>query len=152
MLHACGEEECEVHEPGLVAVSGTASDNIVDGMGIAVGYMVSPAPGLILTLAVVAHEIPQGIVSVHLLRRCGFRARGTFGSTLPAGSMYVVGALLGFIIPVEARVLAIAFVAGAFLYIGLENLPGEPHRRFNAKVIASVVLGALLTYRITRFA
>jgi len=32
MLHACGEEECEVHAIGPVAVVGMALDNVIDGV------------------------------------------------------------------------------------------------------------------------
>ncbi|MGQ0535440.1 MAG: ZIP family metal transporter, partial [Methanobacteriota archaeon] len=71
MLHACGEAECETHTVGTVAVIGLALDNVVDGIGIAVGYLVDPLLGVVITLAVVAPEVPQGIASAELLARAG---------------------------------------------------------------------------------
>jgi len=63
MLHACGEDECEAHHIGTSAVIGMALDNVVDGASIAVGYLINPVLGFVITLAVVLHEIPQGITS-----------------------------------------------------------------------------------------
>jgi zinc transporter ZupT len=33
-------------------------DNVIDGIGITVGYATNPFLGVLITLAVVAHEIP----------------------------------------------------------------------------------------------
>ena len=63
MLHACGEEECEMHSLGILASIGMASDNIVDGLGIAIAYSINPVLGIIITLAVISHEVPQALSS-----------------------------------------------------------------------------------------
>lgn len=38
---------------------GMASDNVVDGLGIAVGYLLDPILGLVIAAAVITHEIPK---------------------------------------------------------------------------------------------
>jgi zinc transporter ZupT len=43
LLHACGEKECESHAMGWTAVAGMASDNVVDGVGIAVAFLTDPS-------------------------------------------------------------------------------------------------------------
>lgn len=144
MLHSCGEEECEAHTVDWIAVVGMASDNVVDGIGIAIGYLMNPSLGFLITLAVVAHEIPQGFITAALATRGGFRPRRIIAFLLAAGAMYPIGAALSAFIPPELYSIAIAFVAGDFIYIGAGDLLGEAHKKFNAKVVASVILGGLV--------
>lgn len=149
MLHSCGERECESHTIGPVVVVGMALDNVVDGVGIAVGFLVDPALGLIITLAVMAHEVPQGITSAELLSRAHFPQRRILAILALAGMAYIAGALLSGYLPEAWHQRAIAFVAGSFIYVGASDLLAEAHRRFNAGVVASVVGGALVMYGLT---
>lgn len=143
MLHSCGEQECETHNLGWVAAVGMSMDNIVDGIGIAVGYLTQPALGILITVAVIAHEIPQGITTAVLMRDAGFKFSHIMATLVFAGLMYPIGALSSGIIPQYLYTAIIAFVAGSFIYIGVGDLLLEAHRRFNLKVIISVLLGAL---------
>ncbi|KPQ44025.1 MAG: zinc transporter ZupT [Candidatus Methanoperedens nitroreducens] len=61
MIHSCGEYECtsEVHKIGWLPVLGMASDNIIDGVGIAVAYLINPLTGIVVALSVIIHEVPQ---------------------------------------------------------------------------------------------
>ena len=68
MIHACGEEECDTHRIGPIAVLGMALDNVLDGAGIVIGYNLNPMLGLVITIAVVLHEIPQGMTSALIMR------------------------------------------------------------------------------------
>lgn len=144
MLHSCGEAECEAHSVDWIAIVGMASDNVVDGIGIAIGYATNPSLGLLITLAVIAHEIPQGFTTAALATRGGFRFWRIILFLLIAGAMYPIGSALASFIPVNLYTMAIAFVAGDFIYIGAGDLLGEAHKKFNARVVISVVLGALV--------
>ena len=144
MLHSCGEEECEAHSVDWISVAGMASDNIVDGIGIAIGYMTSPSLGFLITLAVVAHEIPQGFTTAALATRGGFRFWRIILFLVIAGAIYPVGAVLSTFIPSTLYTIAIAFVAGDFIYIGAGDLLAEAHKKFNARVVTSVILGGLI--------
>ncbi|MFQ6135104.1 MAG: ZIP family metal transporter [Nitrososphaerales archaeon] len=144
LLHACGEKECESHTMGWTAVAGMASDNLVDGVGIAIAYFTDPAFGLVITVAVVLHEIPQGMASTVLMQKAGYDVRKIFLVLTLAGASYPLGALISAFIPPELYVAIIAFVAGDFIYIGAGDLLGEAHRRFNYKVVLTTILGAAL--------
>ena len=143
MLHACGEEECETHHIGPSAVIGMALDNVVDGVGIAVGYAINPFLGLFITLGVVLHEIPQGITSVAIMRDANWSRARMLAVLGLAGALYPIGALLAGLIPEHLVHPALAFIAGDFLYIGASDLLPEAHRRFNATVILAVLTGML---------
>ena len=143
MLHSCGEKECEAHNVSWVAALGMSSDNIVDGVGIAVGYLTNPSLGILITIAVIAHEIPQGATTVVLMRDSGFKPHEIFLTLSIAGAMYPIGAFFSQFIPETYNQKIIAFVAGSFIYIGAGDLLSEAHRKFNIKVIFLVIFGAL---------
>ena len=141
MIHACGEAECHTHHIGPIAVLGMALDNVVDGAGITVGYLIDPLLGLTITLAVVFHEIPQGMTSALIMREAKWSAGGMMLALTLAGLLYPVGALLAGFIPSQFQQKILAFIAGDFIYIGAGDLLPEAHRQFNWKVIASVLAG-----------
>src|SRR3989338_4678571 len=99
MLHACGEGECKIHKIGGITVFGMALDNVVDGIGIAVGYLVNPVLGLVITVGVVIHEIPQGIASLVIMKNAKYSTAKTFGVIALAAAPYPIGALLSPFIP-----------------------------------------------------
>lgn len=152
MLHACGEAECDeqVHRLSWLAAVGMASDNVVDGVGITVGFLLDPTLGLFIALAVVAHEVPQGITTAVLAQASGFSRRKSLCLVAFAGLLYPVGALLGLALPAGVFPPVLALVAGVFLYVGTEDLMGEAHRKFNIRIIASVLAGALLMFGLSR--
>lgn len=141
MLHACGEDECEAHHIGPSAVLGMALDNVVDGVSIAVGYLIQPFLGLAITLAVVMHEIPQGLTSALIMREANWSRARILLVLGGAGALYPIGVLLAGLLPQSFLHLALAFIAGDFLYIGASDLLPEAHRRFNSAVIGCVLAG-----------
>ncbi len=145
MIHACGESECETHQIGPVAVVGMALDNLIDGAAIAVGYLIDPGLGFAITAAVVLHEIPQGITSALIMQQARWSRSGIAIALGLAGILYPLGALLAGFIPGPFLQKALAFIAGDFIYIGASDLLPEAHRRFNWKVILSVVGGMAFT-------
>jgi zinc transporter ZupT len=151
MLHSCGERECEIHSIGWVSVAGMAGDNVIDGIAIAIGYLTQPALGLLITLAVIVHEIPQGITSTVIMKASGFPLHRIILVLTVAGLMYPVGAFLSAFIPAHLHQIVIAFVAGEFIYIGASDLLWEAHRRFNVKVVAAVILGGLFPMALESF-
>ena len=152
MLHSCHHGECEgKHKAGWVTVLGMASDNIIDGVGIAVGYALSPLTGVLIALAVVMHEVPQGISSGLILKRSGFKTRAVVGIAAFQGALYPIGAALAGFIPVVMHPAVLAFVAGDFLYIGASDLLPDAHEKFDWKVVGCVILGALAFFLIETF-
>ena len=149
MLHACGEPECTTHAYSPTMVAGMAADNVIDGVGIAVGFLLSPFVGIIITLTVVAHEIPQGITSAELLKHANWPRRRIIYVLIAAGGAYVIGAMLAGVISSDFYRAALAFVTGTFIYIGAADLLAEAHRRFNVWVMACVIGGALVMLGLT---
>lgn len=143
-LHACGETECEARGVSWITVLGMASDNIIDGIGIGVGFMVDPVLGVLITLAVIAHEVPQGMTTTVIMREAGYKLNRIVPMLIFAGAMYPIGVAVSRFVPERFEQPAIAFVAGVFIYVGASALLGEAHKRFNYKVVMVFVLGSLM--------
>jgi len=153
MIHSCGEYECtsEVHRIGWLPVLGMASDNIIDGIGIAVAYLINPLTGIVVALSVIVHEIPQGITTTLLLKRGG-QTKNTILVALAVESiLYPVGASLAFLVPSALNTVVLAVVTGDFLYIAASDLLPDAHKKFNIKVIFAVILGAMIVFVLESF-
>lgn len=141
MIHACGEEECDTHRIGPIAVLGMALDNVVDGAGMVAGNRIQLLLGLSIAIAVVLHEIPQGIASAFIMQEARWKRRWILLILFLSGMLYPLGVFLARGMPLRVEQALLAFVAGDFIYLGAGDLLPEAHRRFNGWVILSVVLG-----------
>jgi len=145
MIHSCEDHECitEGHRFGWLPVIGMASDNLIDGVGIAIAYLINPLTGLVVALSVIVHEIPQGLTTTILLKRSGKGTKAILFALAMESILYPVGASLAFLIPSSMNAPILAFVTGDFLYIATSDLLPDAHKKFNMKVIFAVMLGAV---------
>lgn len=148
VLHSCGEMECEQHSINMVSIVGMALDNIIDGIAITVGYLTDPHLGLVITVAVIIHEIPQDVTSTIIMKGLGYSAGKMLFPIIFAAVSYPVGAYAAVFIPETFHEPIIAFIAGAFIYIGVGDLLLEAHKKFNMKVIVSVLAGFALVFMV----
>lgn len=153
MIHSCGEYECtsEVHRIGWLPVIGMASDNIIDGIGIAIAYMINPLTGIVVALSVIVHEIPQGITTTLLLRRGGQGKNAILLALGIESILYPTGAALSIFVPGSLNTIVLAVVTGDFLYIATSDLLPDAHKKFNINVIFAVILGAVLVFAMESF-
>ena len=155
--HAHSEEDLEgesaVHPIGPIVLVADAFHNFLDGIIIAVSFLVSVEVGIATTLAIILHEVPQEIADFGLLLHAGFsKGRALFFnflSALAAG----LGALLVFTLGfgVEAFIaLALPFAAGGFLYIAGSDLVPELHKHTDVRSslvqFLAIVLGFALMF------
>ncbi|MBI3755542.1 MAG: ZIP family metal transporter [Deltaproteobacteria bacterium] len=148
VLHSCGEMECEQHSINMVSIVGMSLDNIIDGIAITVGYLTDPHLGLVITVAVIIHEIPQDVTSTIIMKGLGYSAGKMLFPIVFAAVSYPVGAYAAVFIPETFHEPIIAFIAGAFIYIGVGDLLLEAHKKFNMKVIVSVLAGFALVFMV----
>lgn len=122
----CHSAECNVHSSsGPLIVVGDAFHNFVDGVMIATAFLGSVPTGLAVTLAVVAHEIPQELGDFGILLHYGYsRRRALILNSVSAGTT-LVGSILGYLIftTLERFIpYVLALSAASFLYIGIADL------------------------------
>lgn len=141
----------------LVIVSDSVH-NFIDGVAIAITFMVNPALGVVTTLAVAAHEIPQEIGDFAVLLHEGLSRKKVILINIVSGLLSVVGALLAFAIGEQVEAIlpyALAITAGFFLYISLTNLIPEIHHEekqgYAFMETVMLLLGVLLIYLTVTF-
>lgn len=142
LVHACGEEECETHTIGWVALIGIGAESLIDGLAIGVGYSVEPELGLLLAGAVLLHEVPRGFATTVIMKQANYGLKGIAGALVVDAGLTPVGALFANFLPETLFAPLVAYAAGAFLYVGASDLLPEAHRRFNSRVIFSLMFGA----------
>ncbi len=122
-------------QTGMLVLIGDAVHNMADGIAIGAACVASPGLGLVTTLAVLGHEVPQELSDFTILLSSGFsRWRAFFWNTLSGlGTLVGVVAAYGGLGYAEAIVpYALSVAAASFLYIGLADLVPGLHGRVGA--------------------
>lgn len=132
-IHGHGEERGK--QIGMLVLIGDAVHNMADGVAIGAACVASPGLGLVTTLAVLGHEVPQELSDFTILLSSGFsRWKAFFWNTLSGlGTLVGVVAAYGGLGYAEAIVpYALSVAAASFLYIGLADLVPGLHGRVGA--------------------
>lgn len=126
--HSHGPNRAEHSPAGAIIICGDAFHNFVDGVVIAVACLSSIPMGIAITLAVVAHEIPQEAGDLAILLHSGYGMRRAFlldslsALTTPIGA---IAAMITFSRLEPFVPYALAFSAASFIYVGTADLiPG----------------------------
>jgi zinc and cadmium transporter len=153
----CHSDHCEVHTPeeqghvhaaaGTLILIGDGLHNFIDGILIGAAFLTDIHLGIVTSLAVAAHEIPQEVGDFAVLLHSGFSTGKAFFYNLLSSFTTVVGGLLAYygfrgLVPVLPYVLAVA--ASSFIYIAVADLIPGLHRRveFSATLKQLLLIGA----------
>ncbi len=156
LIHATHEDEYATHRHptvGLINASGLSFHSFLDGVGIGLGFQVSPHVGLIVALAVIAHDFSDGLNTVTLMLSHKNTIRKSVILLLADATAPVLGALstLLFSIPENVLILYLGFFAGFLLYIGASDLLPEAHSQHSSyKMIGLTILGVAFIFLVTR--
>lgn len=151
----CHDETCEGHLPdthhhnaaGTLVLIGDGVHNMVDGVLIAAAFLTDPHLGIITSLAVAAHEIPQEVGDFVLLLHSGYsRGRALFFNMLSSLTT-IIGAIVTYYSLQNSLALVpyfIAIAAASFIYIAVADLIPSLHKRVAfADTVRQIVLIAL---------
>lgn len=139
----CHQHDCEIHSFGYMSLIGDGLHNFIDGIVIAGAYATDIRMGLITTLAVIVHELPQEIGDFGVLIHAGFSKRKAILFNLLSAVTAIVGALVGIALlgqegQLQNYLLPIA--AGGFLYISASDLLPEMRKEPVGKKLLSSIL------------
>lgn len=152
----CHRGKCDVHTFGYMNLLGDGIHNFIDGLILAAAYTTDFRLGLISTLAVALHEIPQEIGDFGVLLYAGFTKQKALLANFAVALTVVLGGIVGYFLsltlePIMAYLLP--FAAGGFLYIAASDLMPEIRKEENLKrSLASFsifLVGVSLMYAIT---
>lgn len=131
-------------------IIGDTLHNFIDGMAIGAAFLVNPAIGIVTTIAIAAHEIPQEFGDFGLLLSKGM-ARGkvllvnlfsAFATVVGAVLVYGLGGGLS-----QFEHILLAATAGFFIYIAasdiIPTIHAEPRRKW-ANIQTAVLIAAAI--------
>lgn len=149
----CHKEKCEIHIFTYLNLIGDGIHNLIDGIIIGTSFQLSINFGIISTLAIILHEIPQEIGDFGVLIYGGFsKYRALFYNFLTALTA-VVGVFIGYFL--TSRIenfsgIILPIAAGGFIYIAASDLIPELHKETNLKkstlAIVTFIFGIILMY------
>lgn len=129
-------EEKTIKSFGLLNIIADGFHNFLDGILIAAAFKVDPSTGIVATLAVLAHELPQEIGDFAVLVQAGYsKRRALFFNFLSALASFL-GAGLVYILPFQSHEIShyiLPLAAGGFIYIALADLIPELSQKKSVK-------------------
>ncbi len=132
----CHEEKCSIHMFTYLNLIGDGMHNFIDGLVIAASFIVDISIGLVTTIAVIAHEIPQELGDFGVLVYGGFSKPKALLWNFTSAITAVFGALIGYFFIMHSKAATsflIPFTAGGFLYIAASDLIPELHKQSELK-------------------
>jgi len=131
--HHCHKSggECDVHIFAYTNLIGDGLHNFLDGVVIAAAFAAGWQVGMVTTLAVIMHELPQEISDFGVLIYAGFTKGKALLYNFISALLAVFGALIGSLIAEQIQAFVpwlLALAAGGFIYICASDLIPELHK------------------------
>ncbi|MDE1874545.1 MAG: ZIP family metal transporter [Patescibacteria group bacterium] len=129
--------------------------SFLDGVGIGIAFQVSAAVGLIVAIAVLAHDFSDGINTVSLIFRHGGDKVQAFRWLMIDATAPILGVVSTFlfIIPEAYVGLVLALFCGFFTFIGSSDLlPESHHRHPTSWTTVATIIGAAVVFLAVHFA
>ena len=117
---------------GMMIMIGDTFHNFVDGILIASAFMVDIKVGIVTSIAIIAHEIPQEVGDFLILLHSGYSKKQAFAFNLISSFATVVGGTAAYfaLSHVQSWVPSIlAIAAASMLYVAVADLIPSLHKR-----------------------
>ena len=155
-LHAHHEEGEHIHRGGLRAVT-LSFHSLIDGLTIGYAFLLSPLLGIPIGIAVVAHDMSDGINTVVAVMKNGNKEmiKKAKKWLLIDAIAPVLGIILStiFVISENSVGYVLAIVSGFFIYISASDLiPESYHHHPKFWTSFSTILGVIFMCIILQFA
>ncbi|MGR9012224.1 MAG: ZIP family metal transporter [Gammaproteobacteria bacterium] len=160
---AHGDEESHDHDhghshshgsaksAGALIILGDGIHNFVDGVLIAAAFLTDVQLGIVTSLAVAAHEIPQEVGDFAILLHSGYSKRKAVFYNMLASLTTVLGGVLAYFGLEDLHdslPYFLALAASSFIYIAVADLIPSLHKKTDMKTslqqIGLIAMGVLL--------
>lgn len=139
------------HSAGALIILGDSIHNFVDGILISAAFLTDVKLGIVTSLAVAAHEIPQEVGDFAILLQSGYgRSKALFYNILSSLATVLGGVLAYFGLADWHHVLPyiLSLAASSFIYVAVADLIPTLHRKTELKAsleqIALIAAGVIL--------
>lgn len=142
--HNCKDEHRKALP--LLNLFGDSIHNFIDGTVLGASYLISIPLGIVVTIAVAAHELPQEIGDFGVLIYGGWgRTKALFWNFIVALTIFIGALATYWFASLVSNISAylIPFAAGGFLYIAAADLLPEIHHEDNK---TRIVIQTLLVF------
>lgn len=131
--HHCHKHgaKCDVHPVSYLILIGDGVHNFIDGIIIGVSFLVSVPFGIITTLLIIGHEIPQELGDFAVLVYGGFSKKKALMYNFLSQLTAVIGGIIGYVFSTRIEGVVpfiLPFAAGGFIYIAASDLIPELHK------------------------
>jgi zinc and cadmium transporter len=135
--HHCHGKECHHHlHLSYMNLIGDSLHNFIDGIIIVSAYLVSIPLGMVTTLSIISHEIPQEMGDFGVLLYSGMPKRKAMLYNFMVALLAIVGVIVGYFLIQYIQGISnflIPAAAGGFIYIAATDLIPELQQEINAK-------------------
>lgn len=126
----CHKRKCEVHPFAYTILVGDGLHNFIDGLIIAAAYLINMNLGIVTTIAIILHEIPQEIGDFGVLIYGGFKKRKALLFNFLSALTAIIGALVGYFVGAQINITyLLPFAAGGFIYVAATDLIPELRKK-----------------------
>lgn len=125
--HHCHNETCKDHMLGYMNLVGDSVHNLIDGLVIAGTFVASAPLGIVTTIAVALHEIPQEIGDFGVLVYSGWSRKQALIANLGVALASVIGGVAGYFLSTKMNLVPVlmSVAGGGFIYISAADLMPE---------------------------
>lgn len=155
----CEHGECgHGHAYNLAPINliGDGIHNFIDGLVIAGAYSVNIVVGLVSTVSIIFHEVPQEIADFGVLLYSGMSKKKAIVFNFLSALTSLIGVIVGLLLVNKLHgftEFVIPFAAGNFIYIAASNLTPQLHRHCGMKDslihLVAILLGILIVVLMT---
>jgi zinc and cadmium transporter len=166
----CHAEECEAHDPlhgtalvavpaqdqhdhgrsGMMIMLGDTFHNFVDGILIAAAFMADVQLGIVTSIAIIAHEIPQEAGDFLILLNSGYTRRQALLFNLFSSFATLLGGMAAYFMLQDMNHLIpslLGLAAASMIYVAMSDLIPGLHKR--PEIDATIQQVALITLGIS---
>ncbi len=149
----CHHDHCEAHEAqpmghdhgrsGLLILIGDTFHNFVDGVLIAAAFLEDTQLGIVTSLAIIAHEIPQEAGDFLILLHSGYSKARALAFNLLSSVATMIGAMLAYFALSELTgwiPTLLALAAASMIYVAVADLIPGLHKRPELKATVQQVV------------
>jgi ZIP family zinc transporter len=139
---------------GFYGASELALHSFTDGFAIGVGFHFDFQIGILVALAVIFHDFPDGMNTVTVMLNSGNSLKSSMRMLLLDAVTPVLGATLSLFVTLfdQYLVYLLPFFAGGFLYLGASDLLPEAHDETSPAVAFGVsLIGFVVVFIATKF-
>jgi zinc and cadmium transporter len=130
-----GDKGHSRHAAGPLIVLGDSIHNFVDGVLIAAAFLVDVKLGIVTSIAVAAHEIPQEVGDFAILLHSGYSKSKALWYNILASLATVLGGILAYFGLADMHALLpyiISLAASSFIYVAVADLIPSLHKKTDA--------------------